>query len=192
VQLDPLTNVERGHPGIADQVRGSGHSKQTETQFFKLRIFSAMVVEFSNPSEKLVGREWQATHGVYLIYEDYNPARISRQDYLSNGLQASLERAQDLVMVPEFFELVFHTELLSHLREQSAVPLLGCDIHPDCSQVEDCDPEAFIAQAGGGADHERGFAHLPRGEHVGELAVAHAFIKLFVSLASYVAARVAG
>ncbi len=48
----------------------------------------------------------------------------------------------------------------------------------------------FLAQAGRGADHQGGLAHLAGGEHVAELAPREPLVEVAVGLALHVGGRV--
>lgn len=92
---------------------------------------------------------------------------------------------------PELFDLVFELEPLPDPAEQTVVPLLGGEVLPRGRQIEDGDADAVFTQARGGADHQAGFAHLARSEHVAELALQQILVEDSVGLSLDVRRRVA-
>ena len=88
-------------------------------------------------------------------------------------------------------QLVLEPELPAQVAEQSVVPLLGGEVLADGGEVEDGDIEPSAAEPLGGADHQRGLAHLSGGEDVAELAALEAVVEVGVGLPGDVAGGVA-
>src|SRR5262245_42980051 len=191
VKLDSLPDVEGSKSSVADQIRRCSHTQQAKGQFLEFRVFAATVIELSDACKELVGRKRQAAHRVNLINKCHNATPAPRQYYLPHRSHPSLQRPDARSSIPELFEFIFEGELLSHLGKQAAVPLLGGQIHADGCEVKDRNSDALISQSRRGADHERGLARLPSGEHVTELSAVKAVVKLVVSLSSDIAECVA-
>ena len=79
---------------------------------------------------------------------------------------------------PEVIKGVLDPELLAQVDEQTFIPLGRSEILTDCREVEHGHGDAGLAQARRRADHEGALPHLPRREHVAELAAAEGFVQL--------------
>src|SRR5437867_10160109 len=98
------------------------------------------------------GRDKPTANGIDLIDEHDNLADIAREDDPPDAPHPALQRAELRLRFPELFELVFQVELLAHLAQQPAVPLLCGEVLPDRGEVEHRHTGAFLAQARRRAD----------------------------------------
>src|SRR5438445_486454 len=74
--------------------------------------------------------------------------------------------------------------------EQALIPLFDRQVLADAREIEYRDGCPRVAEARGGADHERGLAHLAGGQDVAELAPREAFVKLLIRLALDIGGRI--
>ena len=176
-QLDAPPDVEGAEPGVAHQVRGRGHPQQAESQPGERRVTGSAVVALPDAPEELVGREWQAAHGVDLVDEQHQVGhgvlpRRGRQQHVAEGLDEALHRPQLAVLLPEGQQLGRPPRLLARAGQQAAVPLLGGQVLPQRRQVQHGHAAAFFSEPPGRPHHQAGLAHLPGVQDVAELAPA--------------------
>src|SRR5450755_736385 len=126
---------------------------------------------FTDPGKELIGGEWETADGIDFIDEDYDAAFTNRQDRIGEHAHEAMHGAELRETPPAVFDFVFEMELLACAFDESVVPLLGCEILTETGEVEHGHARAVFAQAGSGADHERGFTHLAGGEDVADFTV---------------------
>src|SRR5262249_38969261 len=80
----------------------------------------------------------------------------------------------------------------AHEVQEAVIPLLGGEVLAHGGEVEDDDRTALLLETRGRAHHERRFPHLPRSEHVAELALLKGGEKLLVRPPGGIGGRVPG
>ena len=190
-QLYAATNVKGSRPGVPNQVGRRCHSEQAKAESVQVRIVSAAIVQFTNAGEEFIGAEWQAADSIDLIHKDHDLAWAAWQYNFGDRIHPALHGSQVLVLLPEFLQLILELKLLADSLQQAVVPLVGGQVLPESSQVEDGNGEAFLAQTCSRPNHQRRFAHLPGREDITDFTPVQCRIKQFIGLTGNVAGSVA-
>src|SRR5215471_16486409 len=100
----------------------------------------------ANASKELIGREWQATDGVYLVDEDYDSAWTTAGDDFSNRCQPPLLRAEVASRAPKLRQVRFEAERRAGNAYQAPVPLGRGYVIADFGKIDDRVTGARFAQ----------------------------------------------
>ena len=180
LQIDAPADVERRQAGVTNQIRWRRDTEQTEGESIQNRFVRAPVVAFSNSGEKLVGREREASDDVDFVHKDDERTIGACQNNSTEQGCETQQWAKAILRNPELLQFLFTSELLAHEPNQSCIPLFGGEILTDGREVEHDDGDSVGTQPSGGADHERGLAHLARRQHVTEFTALETLVKLRV------------
>ena len=93
------------------------------------------------------------------------------------------------MLCPEVVQFVFNIQTQGEAGEQAIIPLFGGEVLSQRLQVQINDRAPLLFEPFSGSHHQRGLAHLPRGEHVAELALAQSLEQLRVCPALHVGKR---
>jgi hypothetical protein len=190
-EVNAPSDVERRSAWIADQVARRRDPQQAEGEPLEDRILRLPVVALADPGKELVRAERQRPDGIHLVDEDHEAGRSGTvKDHLPQGAHEAPQGALAGVLLPECFQLLFQVQLGAHVGDQALVPLRRGNVLPERGEVENDDPDAVLAEAGGSADHEGALAQLAGGQDVAELSPGERLVEFAVCFPLHVTRRV--
>ena len=187
-QRDLVADVEGRARAVFDQVGRRSHAQQHKGQALEVRVAGARIVHGADGGEEIVAKI-QLEGAVNLVNEDNDALLHLNQGHLAQKIGKTLRRAQRGALFPPFHRVHRQAQALLELGQQAQVPLIhryGANL----GQVNDHHPRPLGIQLAGGADHQAGFAHLPRREDVTEITFQGVLQQLAVGRALYVRGRV--
>lgn len=175
-EVDVGADVVRGATPVADQVGGAGDTEQDEGQPLEEGVGGPRVVRGPDGGEEVIG-ESHAKGGIDFVNEDddggWRPrgGLGFRQDDVAEEVAEALDGVLGGVVFPPMGEIDIEVELDGEFVEEAEEPFFrGGDAAAEGADVEDGGTDARALQVERGADHERGFPHLPCGEDVAVFA----------------------